>query len=74
MTTNLEFLVITMVQKEYHLQAQRHRLRKLVGANQPGTAGRVLAWTGRQFVAFGERLQSHATPSTPVVAYSDGLF
>jgi len=74
MTTNLEFLVISMVQQEYHQQAQHHRLLKLISTDRPGPAGKLMAWTGRRLVAVGERLQSHATPAAPVVAYSDGLF
>ena len=70
----LEYVVVSMVQQEYHRQAQHHRLLKLAGAQQPGRASKVMAWAGRQLVVAGERLQSRATPSTPVVVYSDGLF
>lgn len=70
----LEYLVITMVQNEYHRQAKHHRLMKLVNGQQPGRAGKIMVWAGRHLIHVGERLQSRATPSTPVVAYSDGFY
>lgn len=70
----LEYVVVTMIQNEYHRQAEHQRLLKLVNGQRPGRAGKVMVWAGRRLVEAGERLQSHATPPTSVVAYSDGLF
>lgn len=63
MVTNLEFLVITMVQKEFHRQAEQHRLYRLNAVARPSRTGKVMAWTGRHLVALGERLQTRATPT-----------
>lgn len=67
------YAAVTMIQKEYHRQAELHRLMELIGEQQPSRVRQLMAWTGRQLIVAGERLQSRATPSTPVVACSDGF-
>lgn len=63
--------IVRLQRNELIRQAEQHRLTTFVTAYQPGTARRILAWTGRRLVTLGEGLQGRATAPAPVILHTE---